>query len=562
MISDIVYTLSMATIRKQKVGKYTYWQIVESRRVNGKPRPFVLAHLGTADQLLHKLKEGPFKRVIRSASHGAVQLFYQTAAELGLVDTFTNNFAQRKRDGLKTGQSLLLAALHRAISPGSKRAFACWAKETTLPQLAGFEAKKLDSQHFWNQMDTVSEEELAAAEMAITWKLKDQGLLSPRLLFYDLTNFFTYIDSANDKSELAKRGLNKQKRNDLKQFGLSLVVTREFLLPVCSTVYAGNKTDKELFQPKLTQLRTKLSELSISVEEITLVFDKGSNSKNNFAALDRQAIPFVASLSSAYHEDLINIPYSSYTQTNQFLYCRTRKEIWGKERTVVLYFSEKLRQGQLRGLEQALEKKYQQLTALKTKLTSPGARKKERLAVAKRVSEILRGERGSELIKVTLLEKENGRFDLTWELDQEFYRWLRETYYGKKILVTCREEWSTEDIISAYHGQEHVERVFKHFKNPYHNSVQPLFHWTDQKIKVHTFICVTGLLLSQLVWKKAKDLGYTSSIETVIDQLSRVRQAEIVTVSGLKGKALREIQLEEMEPELEQMYHGMLSRTF
>jgi transposase len=229
---------------------------------------------------------------------------------------------------------------------------------------------------------------------------------------------------------------------------------------------------------------------------------------------------------------------------------------------VVLYFSEKLRQGQLRGLEQALEKKYQQLAALKTKLASPGARKKERLAVAKRVSEILRGERGSELIKVTLLEKENGRFDLTWELDQEFYRWLRESYYGKKILVTCREEWSTEEIISAYHGQEHVERVFKHFKNPYHNSVQPLFHWTDQKIKVHTFICVTGLLLSQLVWKKAKDLGYTYSIETVIDQLSRVRQAEIVTVSGLKGKAPREIQLEEMEPELEQMYHGMLSRTF
>ena len=48
--------LNMATIRKTKVGKYAYWQIVESRRVNGKPRPFVLAHLGTADQLLYKLK--------------------------------------------------------------------------------------------------------------------------------------------------------------------------------------------------------------------------------------------------------------------------------------------------------------------------------------------------------------------------------------------------------------------------------------------------------------------------------------------------------------------------
>jgi len=78
----------MATIRKQKVGKYTYWQIVESKRVNGKPRPVVLMHLGTAEQLLHKLKEGPLQKEIRSASHGAVQLFWQTAEELDLINIF------------------------------------------------------------------------------------------------------------------------------------------------------------------------------------------------------------------------------------------------------------------------------------------------------------------------------------------------------------------------------------------------------------------------------------------------------------------------------------------
>ncbi|MEW5920852.1 MAG: hypothetical protein AB1796_07900 [Bacillota bacterium] len=90
---------------------------------------------------------------------------------------------------MKTGQSLLLAALHQAIKPGSKRAFAGWAKQTTLPQLAGFDPKKLDSQHFWDQMDTVTEQELNTVEKEITLKLKDNGLLSPKLLFYDLTNF-------------------------------------------------------------------------------------------------------------------------------------------------------------------------------------------------------------------------------------------------------------------------------------------------------------------------------------------------------------------------------------
>lgn len=86
----------MATIRKQKVGKYTYWQIVESKRVDGKPRPVVLAHLGTAEQLLYKLKAGgPLQKEICSASHGAVQLFWQTVEELDLLNIFGRHFSDR-----------------------------------------------------------------------------------------------------------------------------------------------------------------------------------------------------------------------------------------------------------------------------------------------------------------------------------------------------------------------------------------------------------------------------------------------------------------------------------
>ncbi|GAI48971.1 unnamed protein product, partial [marine sediment metagenome] len=42
----------MATIQSKTTKGYKYWYIVESRRVNGKPRPIVLAYLGKADDLL------------------------------------------------------------------------------------------------------------------------------------------------------------------------------------------------------------------------------------------------------------------------------------------------------------------------------------------------------------------------------------------------------------------------------------------------------------------------------------------------------------------------------
>ena len=348
----------MATIRKQKVGKYTYWQIIESKRVNGKPRPFVIMHLGTAEQLLYKLKGGALKKTIRSVSHGAVALFWQAARELNLPGIFNAHFAQQLTDGLPPGTSLLLAAIHRAIEPGSKNAFAAWSKKTTLPEIAGFDPDRLTSQHFWEQMDTVTEAELESVEQAITQQMLDQGLLSSKLLFYDLTNFFTYIDSSNKRAELPRRGHNKQKRNDLRQFGLAQVVTREFLIPVLSEIYEGNMKDEKMFVPILTRLRNKVSELHLDIRELTIVFDKGSNSKGNFAELDTQEIPYVASLTPTYHEDLLGVPLDSYhrVQVNdREIWCyRTQKEVWGKTRTIVLFRSEKLRQGQLRACSRLL----------------------------------------------------------------------------------------------------------------------------------------------------------------------------------------------------------------
>lgn len=245
----------MATLRKSKVGKHTYWQIVESKRIDGKPRVFVLMHLGTADQLLYKLSQGPLIKKVRSRAHGAVHLLFQMAEELDILSIFDRHFPGQIRNGMTVSQSLLAAAIYRALHPGSKNAFSDWAKQTTLPDLLSFQPEKLDSGHFWDQMDAITDEQLERVEKAITQQMIDKGLLSSRLLFYDLTNFATHIASTNERAELAKRGRNKQKRNDLKQYGLAQAVTREFLIPVLSEVYEGNQTDSTRFLPFLTRFR-------------------------------------------------------------------------------------------------------------------------------------------------------------------------------------------------------------------------------------------------------------------------------------------------------------------
>lgn len=549
----------MATLRKIKSGKYYYWQIVTSKRIDGKPKPVVLMHLGTADSLLKKLKGGTIKKKVKSTSHGAVLALWKISKNLGFFDAFRTHFAQQKRQGLLVGESLLLAAFHRALSPGSKKAFSQWMISTSLPVLTGVDPLPLNSQHFWDQMNTVSDRQLQNIETRITKIMKERDLISEELLFYDTTNFFTYIDSENHRTKLAQRGKNKQKRNDLRQFGLAQIVTREFILPICSEVYEGNRSDSTLFLPQLTRLRQRLEELHIQMKTMTLVFDKGSNSKKNFNGLDYLDVHYVASLTPAYHEDLLAIPkwrYYLIRKGEKRVRCyRTKKTVWGKERTIVLYISDKLYHGQCRSLEHVLGKKFEALRQLKEQLNSPKARPRKRDVLEKTVQKILSGERGDLLIDVTIISKKKGRFDIQWSLDRFAYDWLKGTLFGKRILVSSREQWSEEDIIAAYQGQSHVERVFKQIKNPYHHAVRPQFHWTDQKIKVHTFICLIGCLLSQILWKKVSEAGIKISPEMLLDELSKIRRSEIISLSSLSKKPEKEVILEEMDELSEKIYN-------
>ena len=164
-------------------------------------------------------------------------------------------------------------------------------------------------------------------------------------------------------------------------------------------------------------------------------------------------------------------------------------------------------------------------------------------------------------MKCQIQEISSGRFDLEWQEDANVYKKLVSEVFGKKILITCRDEWTEEEIISAYFGQNNVEHVFRQLKNPYHNAVCPQYHWTDQKIKVHTFMCVVGMLLTQLLQKMALEAGFSYSSDKIIEMLSEVRESEIITITDLKGKPSKQVQLEEMSDEVKVLYNTLIEKS-
>ena len=88
-------------------------------------------------------------------------------------------------------------------------------------------------------------------------------------LFYDTTNFFTYIASGNDRSTLAQRGHSKQKRTDLRQFSLALLVARDGQIPLYAHVYEGNVVDAQQFPDALTAIRQRVEKrMSVFGEQL------------------------------------------------------------------------------------------------------------------------------------------------------------------------------------------------------------------------------------------------------------------------------------------------------
>ena len=61
-------------------------------------------------------------------------------------------------------------------------------------------------------------------------------------------------------------------------------------------------------------------------------------------------------------------------------------------------------------------------------------------------------------------------------------------------------------------------------KDPYFVSWYPMFHWTDQKIRVHAFYCVLALMLSSLLQRELAQKNIFMSIPSIMESLNDIQE--------------------------------------
>lgn len=554
----------MASLNKRTCRGYTYWAIVESKRINGKPRPVVLEYLGTVNNLLKRLKN-QYSVKVRSYSHGACACLLDIANELNIVQIINKHVPNKQfRNGLTVGGSLLLAALGRVCHPTSKdNWYEGWARHSSLSYILSKNLKKIDSQHFWDQMHELPEQKISLIEQEIIKNVLSIENIKLETLLCDTTNFFTYINTTNVRCHIAKRGKNKQKRADLRQFGLLLLVSRHHSIPILHKVYTGNLQDKTVFKQEFSKILNRFESIAGSKENITIVFDQGNNSKIILKNVYNN-IKFVGALSPYQHKSLIQeanirIKNNTVNVNNKVVpYYRTKKVIWGINVTVIVYISKKLQDGQIRGLEKDLSKVYKKLSELKQNISFPTKRGKRRTvdSLNKRLSSILKSHKSEKLIEYSLTSGVEDSFNLDFNINYQELEKLKDEWFGRRIIITNRHDWETKEIISAYWGQCDVEYAFKNMKNPYHLSIRPQYHWTDQKIQVHSFVCLIGFLLSMVLYKRTKEkINFKGCPHTLLEKLANIRLSAIIEKKKEKNKGRLRVkyQLEEMENDLKKL---------
>ena len=529
----------MASLTAKKIKGKTYYYARECQRVNGRPKITRTVYLGTLDRIVAAVegaKTAPRPQSVDIASFGDVAALYQVAEELDLV-SLIDRHAPKRAQGLSTGEYLLLAAINRAVCPTSKTALAAWHRQTALARFMPASARQLSSQSFWNHMERVSEAHIVAIERELSQRLIERYQLSLRTLTYDGTNFFTYINTRNPAT-LPQRGKNKQGRGDLRQVNLGMLVSTDFHVPLFHKVYEGNTTDATIFQTVTEELRQRYVELARDCEHITLVFDKGNNSQAAFESLDQSDFHFVGSLVPTHHQDLLEIPLSKFQPLSEerlhdCVAYRTKKVVFGTERTVVVTHNENLLHGQLQGITTNLEKTRARLRDIQTKLRRrregrvKGGKKPTAESVRKQVQEALSAQFMKGLFRYEI-GHEDGVPSLTFRTDASALSRLVATQLGRTILFTDNDDWTNDEIVLGYRAQYHIEDAFRDMKNPHFLGWSPVFHWTDSKIRVHAFYCVLALTLSSLLQRALHQQGFDLSMSRMFELLGGIRETLVI----------------------------------
>lgn len=541
----------MERLEAKQISGRTYYYYSKWAWVDGKCRRVWQKYLGRLENIAKAVEGGgPGPLYAEVFQWGLTTALWKECCLAEVIEA-TDRLCPKRDQGLTTGEYVTIAAINRAICPNSKRSMWDWFSQTALLRRFPLASKTtLSSQRFWDHMDKIDGEAVLSIWKNILRGVAKREAIDLSSVSYDGTNFYTFIDTFNSRCEIAKRGKNKQGRNNLRQISYALFCCADGHIPLFYDVYEGNRNDAKQFPLMLQRFHSFLKELAgqdCAIPQTTLIFDKGNNSTKNFALLDSLGLNYVGSVKLDEHKDLAQVSNNDpifesckaveLEGTKAF---RVKKKAYGQQRLLVVTYNQNLFNAQWLTLQNDITKAIGKLSSLQQKLEdrASGVVKRGKVpskeSVEKQCKSILSRQHMKRIINVTVAKGPDGIPGLKYAINTDAVHELSNTYLGKNIIISSRQDWDNAQIITAYRSQFIIEDVFKEMKDRNTGSWWPMHHWTDSKVKVHGLYCTIALLIRALMFRRVRKAGLRISMKRVLSELDAIR--EVVNIYPRKRR--------------------------
>jgi transposase len=440
------------------------------KRINGKLKIIREVYIGDIDKLADII-QNPYREVdVTTLDYGISAMTLLINREIGLKDIIDSVIPHRD-NGLSAGDYALIFIINRLSDPRSKNGIQEWMRGDFSSTIYG----RVTSQGFWNMMERIGEGDIKDIMDRVKEKLISIGYDFSRI-FVDASNFYVFMK----ENDMAKKGHSKKHRYDLNQVSYYIASNLEYI-PFYGESYPGNVHDSGTFDMIISNVP----------EDAIVIMDRGYNSSHNISLMHRRK--YIGSLRPSDNTDLMDIPLREYSNG----YYETTKFTLGREHRIVIYYSNSLRDKQMRYLEDKMSRIIKRCQNIL---------EKGNYDAYDRINNILEEENLNETILVRdgVVTVDNER------LNRRIER------MGKTVLFTNITEMKAQEIIDLYKKRNRVEHCFRTI-----NSLKiafPVYHWTPQKIRVHMFLSHLAYLflsLMRLKMKEAVDLYLITTAEVL-----------------------------------------------
>jgi transposase len=479
--------------------EYQYYQLVEGVYKKGRVRQKVLMTLGRVDDFdrskvdeIVSALEGYTDKVdvlssiedchhVWSKEYGSVYVMEKLWHELKM-DSILSGLLRDRQFEFDVQAAIRGMVINRAVNARSKLATYEWMDRDVYYS----EREELELHHLYRALDFLISHK-NAIENRIFSNLTDLFSMDVSVVFYDCS----LVDMYGENSELVQHS-----RKGRQQFLLTLVMSRDGL-PIGHEVLPGNMPDIKTVVDAMAKLKDRYS-----IGRCIFVGDRGMVSQEKLDQLKGLGYDYVVGVKRNQWKEVkeqVLATRGRFTKVKDNLY--VKETLVNGKRYLICY------------------NPYQ---AKKDKLT--------RETVVKQLEQEIKGldpftKKAAELYS----HDYKGRFlrrlkDGSLRIDRAQVR-EDEKYDGKYVILTSEKELSKDEIALIYKQLSRIEQSFRSLKSLH--DLAPVFHYRDDRIMAHAFLCVLSHLLERLMEKKLEASGLDMTARRALETLGAMKLTKV-----------------------------------